>query len=112
MKEFMNKFMKKYRDGGANPELEHIFVKVADEVRDHLGERPFHLTRGLNAPVFDAVFVAFALRRAAVPDDVRLRYEQLLNDTEFQKFTHRATTDVDAVRTRIQKASELLFWVG
>jgi hypothetical protein len=112
MKEFMNKFMKKHRGGEANSELEAVFVRVAGEVQERLGERPFHFGRGLNAPVFDAVFVAFALRRVAIPDDIRTRYEQLLGDSEFQKFTSRATTDVDAVKTRIQKASDLLFAAG
>jgi hypothetical protein len=109
MKDFLNKFMKKHKNGDSNDELTTIFSKTSSDVRERLGERPFHFGRGLNAPIFDAVFVAFGLRTGPASPDVRARYERLLQDAEFQKFTSRATTDVDAVKKRIQIATDFLF---
>jgi hypothetical protein len=85
------------------------FVNTTDKVLASLGKKPFHLTSGLNAAVFDSVFVAFARKETAVPKIVGRRYERLKKDREFRKRTSSHTTDVDAVGDRLRIARKLLF---
>ncbi len=109
MKTFLTDFIRRHREGDLNEELRPLFLRVSREVRDHLGPKPFNFRSGLNAAVFDAVFVAFARNAGPLPTDIQERYKRLLADEEFQKSTSRATTDVEAVRRRIALTSEYLF---
>jgi len=109
MKAFLNDFMRLYKAGQLNDELRPVFLRVAKDVRERLGPKPFHLHAGVNVPVLDAAFVAFASHSGAIPPDIVDRYHALLADDQFQKWTSRATTDVDAVKGRIQLAGEHLF---
>jgi len=109
MKSFLTDFMRDHKLGQLNRELEPVFVKATDAVKKSLGARPFHLRAGLNAPVFDAVFVAFADHPEELPKDIGARYQRLLADADFAKWTGRATTDVEAVKQRIVLARKYLF---
>ncbi len=109
MKDFMSGFMRTNRNGERNEEFKKLFSKVASAVLEALGEKPFHIRAGLSAPVFDAVFVAFARNKGQGLEDVRPRYERLLKDEEFQKLTGKATTDVDSVKKRMGIADKILF---
>lgn len=61
MREFLTNFMIRSRQE-SNPTLKNMFELTTDAVFKYLGAKPFHIKAGLNAAVFDAVLVAFALR--------------------------------------------------
>jgi hypothetical protein len=109
MKSFLTAFQKKHKAGDLDAELGPLFIHVSNDVRQHLGPRPFHLHKGLNVPVFDAVFVAFARNTKTIPAEIATRYQTLLADATFQKWTSRATTDVEAVKNRLSAAQQILF---
>ncbi|MBI4661584.1 MAG: DUF262 domain-containing protein [Verrucomicrobia bacterium] len=109
MKTFLTDFMRDHRQGQINPELRPGFVRATESIRKSLGAKPFHLRAGLNAPVFDAVSVAFARHSGRAPKDIRERYDRLLKNEDFEKWTRRATTDVEAVKHRISLAAKYLF---
>lgn len=109
LKEFLSVFMRRNKDGKANETFKNKFLKTSDEVRDSLGDKPFHTRRALNAATFDAVFIAFARREAGIPSDVRGRYESLVGDPDFKKLTLEGTTDADRVRERVRLAVKHLF---
>jgi hypothetical protein len=109
MKAFLNAFMRDNKQGQLNKDLQPVFVNTTQAIRTGLGPKPFHVRAGLSTPVFDAVYVAFARNTGAIPTDIKARYQRLLADDEFQTWTQRATTDVDAVKRRIELASEFLF---
>jgi hypothetical protein len=118
MKDFLSDFMKvnqapeRVVDRSTEKKFDSYraqFEKTAAVVLANLGPKPFHLTGGLNAAVFDAVFVAFAQNKGGIPKDIKTRYSRLTNDKEFQDAINSHTTDVEAVDTRLKRAAMVLF---
>jgi hypothetical protein len=142
MKLFLNDFMRTYRRQRSMPgpddsvakknaiaaeqrafgaklqAFEKLFADTAKSVHTFLGPRPFHIKRGLNAAVFDSVFVAFAQNldrvRLAKPtlsqtNHLSLRFKQLCDDENYKKYTTSATTDDEVVKDRLTKAAKILF---
>ncbi len=118
MKDFLSDFMKINQypdtvpDDSARRKLAKFrtdFETTSEAVIKNLGPRPFHLTAGLNAAVFDSVFVAFARHPHQVPRDIKARYERLKKDSGFQKDVSSSTTDVEAVSNRLKLAEKFLF---
>lgn len=111
MKDFLSQFMKRNRNASdeiINREREK-FQMTCDLLKKHLEDKPFNPRGALNAAVFDAVFVAFAKNLNSIPKDIKARYEKLLKDPDFEKFTRSSTTDVEVVKKRGEKAEEILF---
>lgn len=108
MKGFLNDFMKRHKNDPNTPHYRALFEDSASRVLRALGERPFHLRRGINAATYDATMVAFAAHET-VPPDISQRYEQLIQDAKFIADTTAATTDVDTVNRRLQFAKAILF---
>ena len=117
MKGFLNSYMRKNR----NPDPKQLaafsalFTRTADTVVRYLGEKPFSIHRGLNIAVYDAVFTGFAKNlnklnrpRKGKTREVKAKYNRLLRDTNFKKWTGRATTDTDVVKKRVNKATRVL----
>ena len=108
----MKKFISDYMAGRqweAHPERDRdIFQDCALQIVDSLGERPFHIRRGINVAVYDSVMVAFA-RSRSIPQDIRQRYETLKQQSTFVSLTTASTTDVNIVRDRLALAHEVLF---
>jgi hypothetical protein len=98
-----------------------LFTQTAKSVHAVLGPKPFHVQRGLNAAVFDSVFVAFARHiektgmdnpSATQADHIATRFRKLCADNAdkgYQALTSSATTDDDVVRRRLVKAQKVLF---
>jgi hypothetical protein len=78
-------------------------------VLENLGERPFHIRAGLNAAVFDSVYVAFARHPTEIPRDIKRRYRRLVADDDYQVAVSSATTDRDVVAKRLALADQTLF---
>ena len=111
MKDFLNKFMGAQKSITAE-RLEvyrRLFVRTASVVSDTLDERPFHIRRGgLNAAVFDSVFVAVSRNLDSMPSDFKDRYYRLVGDDAFQGCVTSGTTDAEIVARRISLATESL----
>lgn len=112
MKDFLSDFMHDMR----NPPdyfiqwKKELFGDVCRGIVGHLGERPFHNQRGaLNAPLLDAVFVAFARSAGDVPGDIKERFESLKKDALFAPAPAASTPSAPAVERRIEAASKVLF---
>jgi hypothetical protein len=114
MKEFMNTFMRAHRNP-PEPDLasyKGLFETTCARVHNALGERPFHLTRGINAAAFDGVFRAFASNPVARVRGLSGRYETLRADNDFLRLVREATTDERTVADRLARAEEILFGRG
>ncbi len=142
MKEFLNDFMRTNRRPPPQPnekdsvtkrntaeaerrafdtrmeEFSKLFTKTARAVHMFLGGKPFHIIHGLNAAVFDSVFVAFAKHidrvdiakaSAAQISHMDTKYKQLLADVQYKTATSSATTDEGMVELRLLRASTILF---
>lgn len=112
MKDFLNKFMKRHQhsDGAQLGEFARLFNGTVERVSESLGEKPFHIRAGLNAAVYDAVFVAVGSHLAELlPPDFSERYRTLVSDPDFLSWVSSGTTDNDTVSSRLRRADELLF---
>ena len=108
MKGFLNEFMRKHQRDTRKQPYKDYFARTAERVVDALGQRPFHIRRGINVAVFDSVMIAFA-RSEHTPSDIGQRWNRLLSDKSFDETTRSSTTDVDTVKKRIELAAKFLF---
>ena len=108
MKTFLNEFMNKHQKEKSNQPYSERFVKTVERVVKHLGPRPFHVRRGINAAVFDSVMIAFA-RSKSTPANIDDRWKKLLANSCFDEATRSSTTDVDTVKSRLELAARILF---
>ena len=111
MKDFLSKFMNKHRNASKETldESRKIFTQTCERVIESLGEKPFHVRKGLNVAVFDSVMTAFPKHLDAIPEDIKGRYNNLVKDDEFVKNTRSSTTNVEIVKRRFHKAETVLF---
>jgi hypothetical protein len=112
MKDFLSKFMNANRELGDTVfgQFRRLFATTCVTVKKALGDRPFHIRRGLNSAVFDCVMVSFAHHLDAVPADIGNRYKQLLEDkTGFLTKVSAGTADEEVVKDRMRLANERLF---
>jgi len=109
MKDFMSGFMKRHQWSTDNAPFHSTFHKAVPSVLRCLGERPFHVRKGLNAAVLDSVMVAFATADAEPPSNIKTRYKQLLRHDRYAQAITSGTTDVEAVMDRIELATRILF---
>lgn len=110
MKDFLSHFMVKHKSA-EDPVLQgfrSLFEDVVRIIRRNLGAKPFHIRAGLNASVFDSVFVAVARKREDGLDGLKVRYTALVKDDGFAVITSSATTDVEVVAKRLAMAMERL----
>ena len=108
MRQFISNFMAKHKYDHGPYEHQIIFQDCVQKVADALGERPFHIRRGINVAVFDSVMVAFA-KSNSTPMDLPDRYETLIANETFVAATTGATTDLNTVHDRVKLAEQVLF---
>ena len=109
MKSFLNSFTAKHSNAD-NEQLWHcesLFRKTVDTVAEYLGEKPFHIYSGLNAAVFDSVFVAIA-QLDKIPVDLEQRYRNLIVDSRYSECVSAGTTETNIVPRRIELAYQAL----
>jgi hypothetical protein len=81
-----------------------------DAVYESLGSKPFHIRAGLNAAIFDSVFVAFAKSLKRVSPHVKGNYKKkLLQDKKYMEAISAGTTDKETVEYRLKHARAVLF---
>jgi len=111
MKDFLSTAMKQKRNlSEADAELlGATFRETCARIVTSLGERPFHISRGMNPAVFDAVFTAIAKHPDPLPADLKERYGALVASQEFKSSASYRTTDADAVARRLELSRTSLF---
>ena len=111
MKRFLSRYMYKNRNADADvlAASSQVFRETCQAIVEHLGERPFHIRKGLNVAVLDSVMVAFSKRLDHIPDNIRTRYDTLKSNVAFLETATQSTTDAERVRQRFRLASEGLF---
>lgn len=111
MKDYLSRFMKQNAvlNDTVGAQFTRLFADTCRAVKDSLGPRPFHIRRGLNSAVFDCVMVSFAHHLAAIPDNIKVRYDGLLADKEFLSKVSAGTTDEEIVKDRMTRADNGLF---
>lgn len=103
LKDFMSTSMKKLnKRADSHPEeLLALFKGTCARVVEALGERPFHITSGLNTAVFDSIMVGVANAPSATSEAIRVMRNALLSDVEYKKAIRDATTDPDVLKKRM-----------
>lgn len=112
MKDFLSTAMRKKRNLSEveAQSLKNVFQLTCQQVIEKLGNNPFHRNGGrMNPAVFDAVFTTIAKYDGTLPPDLRTRCDTLMNSSEFDQNASYRTTDVDAVRRRLELARTHLF---
>lgn len=111
MKDFLSIFMNNHKDDERKKLItyENIFSETTKAIYNNLGERPFHIRRGINAAVFDCVYVTFARNLDNIPKDISRRYRRMVGREDFLKLVSAGTTDEDIVKGRINLAEKYLF---
>jgi hypothetical protein len=114
MSEFLNKFASRYRNARTDflDEMHRRFISAIDLAWSALERRAFRPERALNAAVFDSVMVGLSRLIEKIPDakpeEVRVRYEELLRDKDYIEAVSRSTADEAFVSQRIAKAVSIL----
>ena len=110
MKEFMSRFMAHNRNPSTKflNQAQGLFEKTTDLIHDQLGEKPFHIKRGVNSAVLDSVMTVVARRIDSVKRPLRSAYDRLLDDSDFQRSVAAGTTDEESVKRRLARAEHFL----
>ncbi|QJB68209.1 DUF262 domain-containing protein [Parasphingorhabdus halotolerans] len=107
MKGFLNQYAEEMRN--KQDEIEGMvdnFTQTCDQILEALGEKPFHLRGRLNYGALDSVFST--LLKFEQPDDFAERFQNLLEDDDYQESITYNTSDESVVSVRLQKAQEVL----
>jgi hypothetical protein len=110
MKDFLNTFISSHRNPTEEEqdEFRKSFEAPIKLVRSVLGRKAFRPGGSLNAAVFDAVMVGLATRLAKGPvkeaQEIRAKYDELLESEGFKTAYTRATADEESVSTRLKLA--------
>jgi len=106
MKEFLNKAMDQNRKASSNEvkQFQNRFSKTAEVIVEKLGDKPFHIRGPLNTSVLDSVFCTILSNIRHIPDDLKVRFKNLRNDSDFDDSTRTATTDTKILHARFNKA--------
>ncbi|MBI4559934.1 MAG: DUF262 domain-containing protein [Candidatus Hydrogenedentes bacterium] len=112
MTDFLSHFMSTYKDA-RDETLERfrvLFEETIHLVLSALGQKPFHIRRGLNAAVCDAVLVALSNSRGkqVASMELRRRYERLKRDENFLMLVTAGTTETETVKERVSRAKSVL----
>ena len=112
MKSFLNNFMigKKHSAQLDVEQARDIFERTCADVRNQLGEKPFHLRQGrLNPGLLDTVMVMMSFAKEKGITDSKARYDSLLSDQTFLNsvVTH-STSDTKMVRQRFEQAQRIM----
>lgn len=106
MKEFLNEAMRRNRKG-ASPLVERFvtrFENVCETVNKELGKKPFHIRGPLNSSVLDSVMCTLIDHSGPVPNDLRTRFQSLVDDEHFRASTYYGTSDVSVLQKRFETA--------
>jgi uncharacterized protein DUF262 len=107
---FLNNFMEQNRrlQTRNGEEFSKVFCNTIDAVEKAIGVKAFRPVSTINAAVFDSVMVAIARRLSlgSIPslDSLKVQYDALLENKEFQETIARSTADEERVEKRLRLA--------
>lgn len=90
--------------------IERTFVGAIETIAEALGDKPFRISKALNAAIFDSVMVGIARRLMAKAPvdlaDLASAYHALLKDDDYQYAVGKATARDDQVKNRLNLATK------
>ncbi len=110
MKKFLNEAMGQNREATSSDmeRFKNMFGETAEIIVAKLGKKPFNVRGPLNTSVLDSVFCTILSNIKHVPTDLKERFENLLDDYNFDDSTRTATTDNKMMNFRFDKAKDYL----
>lgn len=110
MKEFLNKVASRYRkiENGNLESFMQDFPKACEIILQQLPTKPFSARGQFNASIFDSIFCTVLKNVNNLPNDLRDRYERLLDDQTFIDYTTLATTDTKILKSRLEYVESFL----
>lgn len=110
MKEFLNKRMSESRNDadGKLSKFAAKFSECAELIDATLPPKPFNVRGPINLAAMDSVFSILISHRGSLPNDLKNRFERLLQDDAYQEVIFFNTSDKDAVRKRLEIAETYL----
>ncbi len=110
MKIFLNNAMDQNRQASSKEikRFQNRFSKTVEIIVEKLGNKPFHVRGPLNTSVLDSVFCTVLSNINHLPNDLKARFEKLLNDSGFDDCTRTGTTDTKILHARFDKAKTFL----
>lgn len=110
LKDFMSRSMRKFnrRPQGELDTISKLFVLTCERAQAALGQRPFHITSGLNTAVYDSMMVGIAKCPEASLEKIQAMFKTVLADADYRKQIRDATTDVEIVKKRIEAVLKAL----
>lgn len=111
MKTFLSNYFYNNRECSAEKllEKEKLFIDTINAIYNHLGSHPFHIKNKINSSAVDSIMVAFSRNLDNIPNDIKKRYNILINDVDYDKYIGKSSNDVKAVKQRIEIAEDILF---
>ncbi len=111
MKEFLNQQMKSHVKSKGQLKVSKFverFGDVADIVVQKLGPKPFHVRGPVNLAAMDSVMAVLIRQRHKIPEDLKARYDKLLQDESYRAAVFYNTSDPKEVATRLALAQKYL----
>ncbi len=119
LKDYISKYLRRNRNPSKKflEATEELFKKTCKIIIEILGEKPFHIKRGLNAAVLDCVMTAFAKNLMLFQNNLstteknnyKKKYRNLVQRLEEETLVSMATTNEETIKKRFKIAKELLF---
>lgn len=110
MKEYLNKSMgeEKKADSSKVKNFVSLFQDVCKLVVQKIGPKPFHVRGPFNSSVFDSVMCTLMENYNSVPDNLKQRFEILINDNDYEPTTYYGTSDEKILKERFRIAKRIL----
>lgn len=111
MKEYLNKVMKRCRNGRSDfvTDFKIKFRATCKKIIELLGEKPFHVRGPMNAAYLDAVFCVVYDNLERLPPELAENYVRLKHDVDFNsKYTSAGTQDTSLVKGRFERVRQVL----
>lgn len=110
MKEFLNKVSAHYRrtEGGDVEKFVYDFPRACSIILQTLPPKPFAVRGPFNTSIFDSIFCAILKHIDKLPENLRERYEKLIDDQAFIDYTTLATTDTKILKARFDYVESFL----
>lgn len=110
MKEFLNKVSARYRktEDGDVEKFVRDFPKACEIIIQLLPTKPFSVRGPLNTSIFDSIFCSILKHVDNLPNNLRERYDRLINDQKFVDYTTLGTTDTKTIKSRFDYVESFL----
>jgi hypothetical protein len=109
MKGFLSAYMAKRRnlDSSLQKSFRELFEATCEAVIKGIGQKAFRLKSAVNAALVDALMVGIATRiqrkgPITKPRKLKIAYQKLLRNAQFQQSIGRATADEENVKARLR----------